>query len=64
MKRQKLPLVLEQLEDRIFLDANPLVVVDGAHDHVEEPTVDGPYVASHVMLRVLDVYSSFLKKGF
>jgi len=42
MKRQKLPLVLEQLEDRIFLDANPLVVVDGAHDHVEDPTVEVP----------------------
>jgi len=42
MKRQKLPLVLEQLEDRIFLDANPLVMVDGAHDHAEDPNVEVP----------------------
>jgi fimbrial isopeptide formation D2 family protein/uncharacterized repeat protein (TIGR01451 family) len=40
MKRQNSPLLLEQLEDRIFLDANPLVVVDGGVDHIADSVVE------------------------
>ncbi|HID70369.1 MAG TPA: DUF4347 domain-containing protein, partial [Desulfobacterales bacterium] len=42
MKQKSLPLVLEQLEDRIFLDANPLVVTDGVHDPAADPTAEVP----------------------
>ncbi len=42
MKRKNLPLLLEQLEDRIFLDANPLVDADGGVDPTIDHVADAP----------------------
>ncbi len=42
MKRQNLSLLLEQLEDRIFLDANPLLIADGSVDPTVDPVAEAP----------------------
>lgn len=44
--KKRIPLILEQLEDRIFLDANPLVVADDGQPAPDAPSGDVTVIAA------------------